>query len=195
VVHPLDIEPDLRMVDSLSAIGVVQAVALLAALAGATAALRRRPWLGLGLLWFFVVLLPTNSLLPRLDLANDRQLYLASVGPFLALGVEVELLPRRWLRGVVAAAVAACAALTALRNLDYRSEVALWEQTASVSPAKPRVFNNLAVAYVAAGCTQQAEAAYREALRLDPGYALARENLALLESAALQPQASCSAGR
>jgi len=58
------------------------------------------------------------------------------------------------------------------------------------------VFNNLAVAYSGAGCTQQAEAAYREALRLDPGYALARDNLAsLLESAASQPEPSCSAGR
>jgi protein O-mannosyl-transferase len=34
---------------------------------------RRRPWLGFGLLWFFVHLLATNSFLPRTDVADDHR--------------------------------------------------------------------------------------------------------------------------
>lgn len=63
------------------------------------------------------------------------------------------------------------------RNEDYASEIALWRQTARVSPQKPRVFNNLGYAYSAAGCLEQAERAYARAVQLDPRYELARGNL------------------
>jgi hypothetical protein len=185
-VHPLNIDPDLSVISSWSWSLALKAVVLLALIAFGAWALRRRPWCGFGALWFFVQLLPTNSLLPRLDLANDRQLYLASVGVFMAFGVEIELLRERstrartWVRPSVAGLLVVFAALTSLRNLDYATEIRLWEQTAQVSPRKPRVFNNLGFAYSAAGCLEQAAAAYREALRLNPDYAVARDNLASL---------------
>ncbi len=69
---------------------------------------------------------------------------------------------------------------TALRNRDYASEITLWKQTARVSPGKPRVFNNLGHAFSQAGQPEAAERAYREALRLHPGYQLARDNLEVL---------------
>ncbi len=64
-------------------------------------------WAGFGLLWFLLHLAPTNSLLPRLDLANERHLYLADIGLCLivarllmlaacrALVVDSENRPRR----------------------------------------------------------------------------------------------------
>jgi Flp pilus assembly protein TadD len=93
-------------------------------------------------------------------------------------------------RPSLAAVLLVFGALTALRNADYATEVTLWEQTARVSPAKPRVFNNLGFALSAAGRLDEAEAAYREALRLDPGYSLAQDNLErLLERKARGPGA------
>jgi Flp pilus assembly protein TadD len=59
----------------------------------------------------------------------------------------------------------------------YRSEVALWEDTTRRSPGKARAWNNLGYAYQQAGRFRDAEAAYLRALRVDPGYALARRNL------------------
>jgi hypothetical protein len=185
-VHPLNIDPDVRVANYWSWSLALKAVFLLGLIAFGAWALRRRPWCGFGVLWFFVALLPTNSLLPRLDLANDRQLYLASVGVFMAFGAEIELLrgrinwARTWVRPSLAGLLLVFAGLTSLRNLDYATETRLWEQTAQVSPRKPRVFNNLGFAYGAAGCLEQAEAAYREALRLNPDYAVARDNLASL---------------
>jgi tetratricopeptide (TPR) repeat protein len=183
VIHPLDIDPELRPTTALSGWVILQGTALLAVFGLAVYWVRRRPWLGFGIAWFFVVLLPTNSLLPRVDLANDRQIYLASVGPYLAAATEWALYAQRfaagrhWHRGIVAAILVVLASFTLLRNLDYLSEIRLWQQTARVSPLKPRVMNNLGFAYSAAGCFAQAEAAYLRALQLDPAYALARQNL------------------
>ena len=179
-LHPLNIDPDLRVPSAWNLTLAVEA-ALLAAVAVAGVLSRsRRRWWGLGLAWFVLQLLPTNSVLPRPDLANDRHLYLAGFGLFVAAGIEAARAfaarPRAVL-GVVAVAAAVLGAATAIRNRDYSTEVALWEQTAQVSPGKPRVFNNLGHAYWQAGRVDLAEAAYREALRLHPGYELARENL------------------
>jgi hypothetical protein len=191
VVHPLNIDPDLRRIDAWTPSLAGRAALLLTLLALGFVALRRRPWWGFGILWFYLQLAPTNSLLPRLDLANDRQLYLASVGLVAALGVEWQ----RRARGPIVAAVVVFAALTMLRNLDYSSEVRLWEQTARVSPHKARVFNNLGVAYSSSGCLAEAEVAYLSALRLEPGYEPAGANLALLrERMKASPAQPCDRG-
>lgn len=178
LVLPANIDPDLRTVDAWSPPLAARAAILAMIAATGVYALRRRPWWGFGILAFFLQLAPTNSLLPRLDLANDRHLYLASVSLFIALGVELQRRPR-WPLVVL---LVAFGALTVQRNRDYASEIRLWEQTALVSPRKPRVFNNLGVAYSTAGCLEQAAAAYHEALRLDPGYRRARDNLDLLQA-------------
>jgi tetratricopeptide (TPR) repeat protein len=191
--YPLNIDPDLRAVTAWSPLLAAKAILLLASLWIGIAALRktgRRPWWGFAIFWFYLQLAPTNSLLPRLDVANDRQLYLASFGACVAVAAEAALLraslssARAWTQQAFAAALAVVAALflglTIARNQDYRAEISLWEQTARWSPAKPRVRNNLGYAYSAAGCIDKAQAQYREALRLDPAYRIARDNLAIV---------------
>jgi Flp pilus assembly protein TadD len=72
---------------------------------------------------------------------------------------------------------AALGGLTVLRNQDYHSEVALWESTATVSPGKARVHNNLGSAYELAGRKTEARQEYAFALTLNPDYRKARDNL------------------
>jgi tetratricopeptide (TPR) repeat protein len=152
---------------------------------------RRRPWLGLGIAWYFVQLAATNSVLPRLDVANDRQLYLALTGPAWILGVLLSGLTRRRLALALAVGIIAVLALaTMLRNRDYTSEVSLWQATAEASPRKPRVWNNLGYAREIAGNKAGAREAYLRALALDPDYVKARINLSRLEAAATEGQAS-----
>jgi hypothetical protein len=143
----------------------------------ALAQARRRPWLGLGIAWFYLHLAPTNSLLARLDVANDRQLYLALLGPAFLLGIAAQRLDRR----VAGAGVVALALLlgnaSLARNREYRDEISLWRATVAASPRKARPWNNLGYAYYLAGRYGEARLAYMRALALDPGYAKARANL------------------
>ena len=76
--------------------------------------------------------------------------------------------------------MAALGLATVLRNLDYTSEIALWEATVRASPGKARAWNNLGFAWQQAGDPDRARAAYAHALLLDPDYARARVNLEAL---------------
>ncbi len=187
--HRLNIDPDLPVLARWSPVLAAQAALLASLLLSGIVCLRRRPQTGFGLLWFFLQLLPTNSFIPRLDVANERHLYLAAWGLFLLLGKLLatgwNMGPdqRKWPRFAVAAVLVVAALLTVARNHDYRSEIALWERTARLSPGKPRVHNNLGYAYQQAGELEQARRSYDTTLRLDPAFSKARGNLAALASA------------
>lgn len=171
----------------------LEASLIAATLGFALAALRRdsrgglrRPVAGVAIAWFALAIAPTNSWIARFDIANDRQLYLALLGPALALGVGVA----RWRAGrpLVALLAVALGAATVARNADYASEVTLWQATARASPAKSRVFNNLGYALQQRGQLDAARAAYARALELDPGDFKARTNLELLRRSEAPPR-------
>jgi tetratricopeptide (TPR) repeat protein len=179
--HALNIDPDLPVFSGWSPTLIAEALFLAAVLAAGILGLKKRSLAGFGICWFFLHLIPTNSFIPRLDLANERQLYLASWGLFLAVATGADLLRVKWGARRVAAAAAvlviALGMLTVSRNAAYRNEVSLWEDTVRKSPWKARGWNNLGYAYQQAGRFRDAESAYLRALRVDPGYALARGNL------------------
>jgi tetratricopeptide (TPR) repeat protein len=179
--YSLNIDPDLPVMSGWTPLLELKAGLLLALIFAGLRGLKRSPGFGFGVLWFFIVLVPTNSLIPRLDVANERQLYLSSWGLFLIMAIAVAKLQARagknFVNWTMAAVLVVLAGSTISRNPVYRSEIALWEDTASKSPHKPRAFNNLGYAYTLAGRNQDAEKAYRQALRLKPDYKLARNNL------------------
>jgi tetratricopeptide (TPR) repeat protein len=146
---------------------------------------RERPWLAFAILWFFLHLLPTNSIIARLDVANDRQLYLAAIGPFFAIGMAVEALARgsarRWAWAGTGLVLLALAVATMQRNEVYASAITFWEDTLEKSPRKARVANNLGFAYQQAGRIAEARLAYQQAIDLDPDYWRARINLEALD--------------
>ncbi|MEO8332423.1 MAG: hypothetical protein ABI479_08305 [Gallionella sp.] len=146
--------------------------------------LRKRPWLGFAIGWFVLQLFPLYVFLPRVDVANDRHLYLAGWAMLLPIAVGCAGLVADFrLRNMVAATlVLVLAGLTLVRNEDYRSEVALWEDTVRNSPQKARPYNNLGYAYFLAGDRTRAELAYSTAIALDPDYWQAANNLAQLHS-------------
>ena len=186
----LNIDPDLPVRRDFSQ-ALPGLVLLLAALAVLWLSWQRRPWLGFALAWALLHWLTLYVFLPRLDVANDRQLYLATWPLCLALVLELHLwLPVRLASAALVALLLGAALLTVQRNQDFRSEIALWQQTAGLSPEKSRVHNNLGYAYKEAG---QAAAARREfllALQQDPDNFRARLNLRRLnlEQAAKKPE-------
>lgn len=184
-----NIDPDLPLLSHWQPLLVVETTLLGGLLLLGVVQLERRPWLGFGILWLALHLLPTNSLMPRLDVANERQLYLGSIGMgVIAANLFYQLVEscpawRQWLNGALAGGMLLLGMATLARNHDYRSEVALWENTVRQSPAKARPWNNLGYAYALAGDSDRAQQAYRKAIHLQPGYALAVQNLAAAEKA------------
>jgi len=167
---PPNIDPELPAVPHSAGL------AILAVIAVGLALLRVQPWYALALLWFFLHLAPTNSLLARADPVNDRQLYLASIGPLALAGLAVVQMPR-WRAAAVVALAAVLGSATVVRNLDYRSEVAMWSDTVRKSTGSARAFNNLGYALQLEGRREEARRAYERALELDPELVEARVNL------------------
>lgn len=178
----LNIDPDLAVRTAWAPELAVKGAVLLTLFAIGLWQWRAKPWLGFGLLWFFVHLLATNSFLPRTDVANDRALYLASIGPASIIAVAAwRFLPRSVSTIGVAVLTVVLGAGTLLRNRDYASEIALWEATAARSPDKGRVWNNLGFARQQAGESSRAREAYERAIELDPQDYRALVNLGTLE--------------
>ena len=179
-----NIDPALPPLAGWDAELATQAALLAALFALGVGSVRSRPWIAFGILWFFLQLAPTNSIIPRLDVANDRQLYLSAWGLFLALGAQASSLRPR--AAAARAALAFFLGVSALscvaRQLDYSSEVALWESSVREAPWNARAHLNLGYAYHLAGRFDDAEREYRFALFLRPGYGKARFDLEALDS-------------
>ena len=177
-VDGLNIDPDLRTISTWTPLLVAKLSLLLSLLFISLIKIRSKPEISFGILWFFLHLTPTNSIVPRLDIANERQLYLAIWGVFLILSIGVERLAGQkvfWAGIIVLGVIFGY--FTLARNEVYRSEIALWEDTSRKSEGKPRAYNNLGYAYTIAGRYEEAERAYLKALEIKPDYRLARNNL------------------
>jgi hypothetical protein len=139
---------------------------------------RERLWL-FALLWWVLQLFPLYVFLPRLDVVNDRHLYLAD-WPVLFLLVWLIVSASRTVavqRIMLSVILLFCVTLTWFRNADYSSEVTLWQATVRTSPNKARPQNNLGYAYFLSGRVYEAEQAYLAALRIDKNYWRAENNL------------------
>ena len=149
---------------------------------------RRLPLLTFGVAWFFVQLLPT-SLIPRIDLLSERNLYLASIGLLLVV-VMIGSRVTQWLATVLRkpriaqmtgslalVVVMGLCLFTYQRNVLYRDGVLLWSDAVEKSPHKARPHNNLGYAYTLRGDWDRAIEEFRIAARLNPDYALAQQNL------------------
>jgi hypothetical protein len=187
-IDRMNADPALPVNLNLDADGALTLVVLVIFGALGLANVRRFPLPAFAILWFFLWLAPTNSLLARLDLVNDRQLYVALAGPALLLAAAIRRLATYQPRFAVIAFVLVLGLTglaTHLRNEVYRDEVTFWRDVVGQSPHNARAFNNLGVALADQCDLPRAEAAWRRALRLDPGYVRAAVNLQLLREGVL----------
>lgn len=147
--------------------------------------------------WWFVVLAPTSSVAPIIDMAFEHRTYLSLIAVvvlevivgFESIGWLVRRIGgeaatvsvSRW--SICIVSVAALTALTLHRNHDYRSELAMWRDVRFKVPHNPRGHYNYGVYLQTAGSPPEVEEAireYHETLKLDPHYADAYLNLGAL---------------
>lgn len=140
---------------------------------GVWLAARRAPAGAIGLAWVALGLLPVMHLVPILNVAAERFLYLPSVGFALALGALFAWAVRRQRRvalGVALGLVLLFSLRTVMRWPDWRDDRALNEATATAFPETPTPLVNLANLARAAGDRASALRYLDEAQRRAPGW-------------------------
>ena len=156
---------------------LVQGFAVVALLAATGWALVRRPVLGFGGAWFFLILAPSSSVVPLVtQTMAEHRMYLplaAIVAPgAVALFVRVGA-RAAWVLG---GAVLLGGAATIARNADYREVVTIWAETVRRRPDNPRAHHNLALALHHGGRAAAAHAHFARAVALDPAYVVGHYN-------------------
>ncbi|MEW5733533.1 MAG: tetratricopeptide repeat protein [Thermodesulfobacteriota bacterium] len=113
---------------------------LLAALASCFALRRRAPWITVGFLWFFGMLLPVSGLFViGMYAVADRYAYLTFLGPYLALAISAGAAARQWsvpprITAVAAAGVLASLILLAMVQASFwKNPVLLFRRTLAVT--------------------------------------------------------------
>ncbi len=191
-VWPTDLCLDYNWPVADTAMRIVPPVVLIGLLLGLTvwAIFRWPAWSVLGG-WFFLILAPTSSLLPIKDLAFEHRMYLplaavaagVVIGGFLAgqwLVGRRRLSPATWrLLGGTSIILAALTlgGLTSDRNRDYRTEAAIWKDTADKAPRNSRAWYNLGMAFTTYRQNAEAIAQFTKALEIKPDHAEAENNL------------------
>jgi hypothetical protein len=136
---------------------------------------RRYPLAAFCVGWTLLCLAPTNSVIWRSDPVGLKPLYMASLGPAIAIAlVMVGLYTRKGVIGipmgkiVMVVLVAGLAVSTVQRNMLFASHVELWRDAVAKAPDKGRPHLNLGLAYLDAGRPGEADAEFARAFQLEP---------------------------
>ena len=154
-------------------------------LAATAVALARRPKWGFLGVWFFAILAPTSSIVPlvgQTEAEHRMYLPLAAVVALVVLAAYAALqsIGRRFAKAATAVAGAlvlvVAAALgwgTCQRNEDYRSALAIWNNTVENCPRNSRAYNGRGYVLNSKGQYDAAIKDYDKALSLKSDYAAA----------------------
>ena len=153
---------------------------------------RRRALILFGVLWFFLNILPSSSIIPLPDFMAEHRSYLPSIGFFIVMATFLDWAGCRlaqnktalWPRMVVPSLAALLAIIfgvtTIHRNEIWQSQSSLWADAIVHSPGKARPWGNLAVCHFEAGEMDQAITCFKTALDRDPSYGWGYMNLGRL---------------
>ena len=131
----------------------------------------------LGVLWYFISLLPSSSIVPLPDLFSEHRCYLPSVGYFLALAVGIRLLLQFASRiseaRVILSAVGSLAILvlsfsTLLRNEVLRNRESLWTDALAKGSNTARVWKGLGIVHYNSGRIDESARCFERALESSP---------------------------
>lgn len=132
------------------------------------------------ILWFFIILAPTSSIIPVIDPIYEHRVYLASAGIFIA-GIDgfFRFGPYRFIRekfpkgkviifaSLIILLLLTLSITTFHRNMVWQTKLSLWEDVAKKSPMKSRARNNLGNCYFLLGKYFLAIEEYKKAIAID----------------------------
>ena len=188
--HPLCLSYDWPVAQTLSAIWVPM-LGLAVLLTLTVWGLTRQwavAWLGA---WFFLILAPTSGIVPLNQLVFEHRMYLplAAVMTLVVAvaydGIQHWMPHRPMVRraclvgsiGLVVLAGVVLGLLTFRRNDAYRSDLSIWQDTATKAPNSAVAHNNLGISLTSNGDLPEAVEHYQQAIRLKPDDAAIHINL------------------
>jgi protein O-mannosyl-transferase len=143
---------------------------------------RRAPLLLVAMCLFVAGVLPmlgwTRFLFQMHSTTADHYLYLAMLGPALALGWAAQRCNSRTGRVAISIVLVVLGIRTIAQAVHWADDYALFSHTIRVNPSSFAGYNNLANAYYADGDYESAERYYRMAVKLRDDLVVARSNLA-----------------
>ena len=107
--------------------------------------------------FYFVVLAPTSSFMPTVDLMVERRVYLANMGVFLLVGLAWDRVGglsmfssgfKPVTLGLVCLQLVALTGVSLSRNRAYSTNEGLWLDVLEIYPASERALNNLGNVYL-----------------------------------------------
>ncbi len=155
-------------------------------LAGAIFWRAARPWRAAAGI-FVAVLLPVAGIIPfvfqQISTVADRYLYLAMLGPALALAWWLAAGKGRVAWVAVLVVLALCGGKSRAQLRHWHEPKVFYDHALMVNPRSWTAHNNLGNWYADANQLEQAVAAYEQAVAIDPGYAEAYNNLGTARAA------------
>lgn len=148
-----------------------------------------------GILWFFIALGPTSSIIPLAEVLNDHRMFFPFVGLVLSVSWTLGLIVFRlmekkdsflakntnWLWAPVLILFIACAYGTWKRNNVWHSEESLWRNVTLKSPKNGRGLMNYGIIKVQDGKFAEADMYFNRALELLPNYSFIYVNKGVLD--------------
>ena len=169
------------------AVGVLSIAGLLA-LAWKTSQRIETSPVAFGVLWFFIALLPTSSVIPLAEVLNDHRTFFPYVGLTLAAVYSLTFAPfapgiqaRRAIAVAAIVALAAMACATHQRNIVWRTEESLWLDVTQKSPRNGRGLMTYGVIRMGKGDYATADEYYQRALAFVPEYSYLHVNIGILK--------------
>jgi len=164
-----NLDPDIQLSHGLLDYGGVLGLLALGGLAAGAWIYRKRwPLASYGVFVFLLLLAPTSSAIPILDVFAERRLYLPFLGLILVCLEFMRRLDVSRATWVGVAVLAVCSVLTYHRSQVWASPLTLWQDAASKSPQKLRPRFQLAYAYYEEGNCALAADNYETASHLAP---------------------------
>lgn len=189
VLFPVGLAPVYAGSPQLAA-GWQSAVELAILSVGLILLLRKRSVWSASAAIFVIMLLPLLGFVPFMyqlySTVADRYVYVAMVGPALAVAGAVCIAEQRKMTlvtGLVAAWLIALGLLAARQASFWRSSESLWSHALRVSPTSPVGHGSMANIHEAAGRHNDAMRELDDALKLDPKYSIGILNRAILLAA------------
>ena len=157
--------------------------------------------LAFGLLWFFLALAPSSSIVPLAEVVNDHRTFFPYVGLTLALGTAVghfyhrlqdkpagSKALRAGLALLIAAVLLGHAYGTRQRNKVWKNGESLWHDVTVKSPRNGRGLMNYGVALMAKGRLDEAESYFQRAQQFVPHYSVLHINMGILHGRRDSPE-------